>query len=531
MRILVKEHDSILSDLTFEPSIVYVGSRPDCGVHLPDMGVHHRHARLLPGADGAWVIEHLSGDAETWVNGRRLRDIHVLATGDQIGIKDYTLQVYLDLDGGFAAGSTPRSGVPDSHPLPDGALLRSRRESVTLLPDQADDLVRLVRQLAGCADLASVFEGLLSFMLDRFKVRTVWLGVRRRQRGRLELTQGRDYRGQVIDAPLHAASLIHRCVDSGQGVWVPRLTGAPASSLIAVPLAAPVGRLGVLYLDTRPDSAPFDERNFDHLLLVGRVVGVVVDAVVRDQLRVRQVVTEAERSIVQAIQSRLDPYVVPEWPELQVAVHCSPGSDRVGDVYDIARLPNGAAAFFVGHVSASAVAGAVAMIEARSAFRIAVLHSDMPHVMMQNINYLLCGRPKQVVMNAAIVLLDPRTGALLHALAGPLCGAVIGQSGEPRPLDHPQAAWLGVSPTSPYGTRKGILGLGESLTLFTGGVARIQDAAGQEWGLDRLLDSLCDSFGMSARTALNETLSDITTFMENGYQPEDVTLMLAHRAE
>ena len=46
---------------------------------------------------------------------------------------------------------------------------------------------------------------------------------------------------------------------------------------------------------------------------------------------------------------------------------------------------------------------------------------------------------------------------------------------------------------------------------------------------DRFLESLCDAFGMPARTALDETLTDLNTYSERGYQPADVTVLLAHR--
>ena len=47
----------------------------------------------------------------------------------------------------------------------------------------------------------------------------------------------------------------------------------------------------------------------------------------------------------------------------------------------------------------------------------------------------------------------------------------------------------------------------------------------------RLRKILCNGFGLSARTALDEILVDLTAFSEGGYQPQDVTILLAHRTQ
>ena len=48
MRVLVKESDSVLADLSFEEEQVVIGSDPSCSVHLPDYRISGRNdCRLL----------------------------------------------------------------------------------------------------------------------------------------------------------------------------------------------------------------------------------------------------------------------------------------------------------------------------------------------------------------------------------------------------------------------------------------------------------------------------------------------------
>ncbi len=185
---------------------------------------------------------------------------------------------------------------------------------------------------------------------------------------------------------------------------------------------------------------------------------------------------------------------------------------------------------FLGQVSAKPVAGAMAMIEARAAFRVAVLHSDMPHVMLQEINWLICARQEQIAMQCGIVLVDPKNGALLHSNAGAPCAVVVGQGGQPRRLaSSANPPPLGTAPDRHYATGRGLLGKNESLAMYSRGVLQLQNEDRAPLTEQRFFESLCDGFGMAARTALDETLADLSLYSERGYQPADVTVLLAHR--
>ncbi|MCH8912096.1 MAG: SpoIIE family protein phosphatase [Planctomycetes bacterium] len=534
MRILVKELDNVIFDLAFEREPIHIGSQPGCSVHLPDMRINLVHAILSPSGERGWTIEHTAGEAKTWVNGHVLQQPQEVSHGDQITIEDYTLNIYLEtLDddlGKTRAPAKAASRIEHEFPLPAGAIVRSRRESLSLSPAQIDNLARFAHQLGTCADIAAMMETVLVDLGPRFMARAVWIGVRRQGRGRLDYIQGRDYNDNVFDRPKLYDSLLNRCVGYGAGVWIPQLEDDDATSIIAAPIVSPQGRLGLIYLDSKKSGDPFSERDFDYLLGLSSVIAAHLDLLVRGEIQRRKALTSAESSIVQAIQAQLDPKGLPEWPTLQVAAHSKPGQDAASDVYDLMQMPNGAAAFFLAQVSAKPVAAAMAMIEARAAFRVAVLHSDMPHVMLQELNWLICARQEKIAMQCGIVLVDPKNGALLHSNAGASCAVVVGQSGQPRRLaSSANPPPLGTAPDRQYVTGRGLLGKNESLAMYSRGVMQLQNEDRTALTEHRFFESLCDGFGMAARTALDETLTDLNTYSERGYQPADVTVLLAHR--
>ncbi len=533
MRILVKEQGNIISDLVFEREPIHIGSEPGCNIYLPDMRVDLVHAVLSPSQDGGWVIEHKAGHAKTWVNGHVLQETGKICNGDQIAIEDYALNIYLDLDERKDPDAATPAGVivEAEFPLPQGTIVRSRRESLLLSPAQIDDLSRFALRLGTCSEISSIMEAVLAELLPRFVARAVWIGIRRQGRGQLQYVQGRDFNDNVFDLPKLYNSLLDRCVDRGASVWVPQFDDDDTSSIIAAPIVSSQGKLGLIYLDSKKQADPFTERDFEALISLTTVVANQLDLLIREQVQWRKAVAKAETSIVQAIQAQLDPQVLPGWPGLQVAAHTKPGNKGSGDIYDIMQMPNGAAAFLIGHVSAAPLTAAIAMIEARTAFRIVVLHADMPHVMMQKLNWLLCARPEKIGMQCGIVLVDPKSGALLHTMAGPSCAVVIGRSGLPRRLLSAHTPLLGTAPDHQYATGRGLLGRNETLAMYTPGVAKLRNEQGRELEEERFLESICDGFGMAARTALDETWADLNSYSERGYQPEDVTILLAHREE
>jgi len=70
---------------------------------------------------------------------------------------------------------------------------------------------------------------------------------------------------------------------------------------------------------------------------------------------------------------------------------------------------------------------------------------------------------------------------------------------------------------------------GETLALFTPGVVTAHNSTGETFGEERFVNILCDGFGQLASNMLKEMLQDLRQFTEGGTQPDDITVILAHR--
>jgi hypothetical protein len=61
-----------------------VGRSRECDVVLEDPDVSRRHARIVMGADGRWLVEDLGSTNGVAVNGGRISGAHPIASGDRV---------------------------------------------------------------------------------------------------------------------------------------------------------------------------------------------------------------------------------------------------------------------------------------------------------------------------------------------------------------------------------------------------------------------------------------------------------------
>ncbi|MCG3136578.1 MAG: hypothetical protein HJJLKODD_00412 [Phycisphaerae bacterium] len=533
MRILVKENNSVVSDRIFRPGPITIGSLPDCAIHLPDLRIANHQALLTPQDDGQWVLANLGGTSRTMLNGSMVRGSVPISNGDQINIQDFTLAVYLEhadpSDKPAAAREVEnRRVIP---PLPPGAVTKPVKYEIALNQPQIEQLVQWNSQLAECSDLTAIIEQVLTLMMDAFHAHVVWMGIRRSAKGMLEMVQGRDRNQKMVEQPRYPVTLNYNSLDHGLAVWVPKLPpDEEPGSLVMLPLPSRAGRLGLLYVERQGHTGGLRADEFDQLIALGSLIGFHLERVIEKHQQVRQQVAEAQSEVVRVVQAHLELKQLPEWSTLQMAVHTASGYSGGGDCYDVQTAPNGAAVVLLASGRSQQGADvAVALMEMRSAFRIAVVHGDLPHVILQQLQWLLKQDESRVELHAAVVVIDPRTGAMLSARSGGVQALIIGQSGLPRPLLGVEAP-LTRQANEELTSRKGILGQEETLALYSPGVANLRDETGQLISQEALVDELAGLYGMAARTALDDWLMDIKPYIQAGCNPEDVTLMLIHRA-
>src|SRR5512133_2705618 len=107
MRLIIRERDSMISDLNVSSGIILIGSHPSCDIYLPDGRLAPRHVIIEPEGDYAWTVRPLDARLVTTINNTMLHSRSRLKNGDTLGFADYSVRVYLDEPAGAIERTIP----------------------------------------------------------------------------------------------------------------------------------------------------------------------------------------------------------------------------------------------------------------------------------------------------------------------------------------------------------------------------------------------------------------------------------------
>ncbi|MEW6249975.1 MAG: SpoIIE family protein phosphatase [Planctomycetota bacterium] len=534
MRLIVLQNEAMITDIVSDREAVYIGSREGCRVHLPEGRIAPQQAVVYPHASGGWLIEQLDTRCEIRLNGMTVASRADLKTGDEVSLQDYTIRVYPEYE-----EVAPRAALGASRAalerfvqskLPMGAILKRADEPLTVQPDQMDTLGRLGVSIGGCGAVEELMDTALSVLLSSFAAHRVWIGVRRVSYGPFEYEEGRFLTGQPADLPALARDFKPRVLDRGQFVLLPVISREEPVSVLCGPLLGPDGALGLVYIDSGDTGRRFDVRDLDYLVLHLNTIAYQLEAIFKTIARTRAAMIDGQVTVAHDVQTRLTPRKLPQSDALQCGAFREPGRERAGDIYDVLRLSNGQVAVMVAHTATAGSLPAILMTQAVTTFRYACMHQDTPSMFLRSLNWMLYDGQKDHPLECCAAILDPATGQLRYAMGGHLGAFIIGARGEERRLGNSEEIPpLGAARNTAFPLLPEQLEPGETLVLFTPGVTTAKNRKEETFGEERFVNILCDGFGQPASSMLKDMLTDLRNFTEAGQQPDDITVILAHR--
>lgn len=535
MRIIVKEADVILAERSFDDEAVYIGSQPGCAVHLPSTSISPHHLLLTPGEDGGWTVESLAHDPAATVGSNTIGERRPLSDGDCIRIENYSVEVRLD-DSAEARAADERLSPTDlaeikKYPLPPGSFIKKTGDPVQLSAAHLPRVARAGLELGRCADLHQLVDVTLTHLLQGFRGRCAWVGLRREARGDLEVIGGRYASGESVGAPALAEHLRYRCIERGQSILIRRAEDAVIGSALGAPIHTSLGTLGMIYVDVRKTTRRLGTQDLDAFLVAAAQVGNQLEEILRQAVAQVSKVSSTALAVCREIQERLDPVNLSSWPGYATSAFSMAGQEVSGDVYDIFKVPGkDVGGLLLANVRAEGSVLPMFMSQVHAAFRMAMLHDDPPHVFMRALNYLIAGRTEDEYVGCFVVVLDPARGVVRHCRAGRIGAIVIDAQGNPRPFGTIAMPAAGVQKGFEYTAAEETLPPGDTLVLYTRGVTTAYNASGERFGEKRFINALCDAFGQPPAAMLSDLKADLEPFVHGGHHPDDMTVLLVRRA-
>jgi serine phosphatase RsbU (regulator of sigma subunit) len=535
MKVLITQGDKNVADISFEDEEILIGSHEDCDIHLPGSGISDRQARFFLDDSRKWHIENLDTQNEIQYNNQPLADQPVLHNKDQIAIGDYHLQVF-PVEQEEGPPEEPRLGAAElakikKYPLPPGSAVKRHFDMTQLKTPQLENMAKANISLAGSRDIHELVDNVLDRLIEVFNARCAWIGLRRKPDGDLDVIAGKLATGKPIESTPLVEHLMYRCLERTQHICIRRVRDQQdIGSAMAAPLAVGQKNIGMIYVDRRPKIKRLQAPELELLSAIASQVAAKAENVFSGMIQRNAQMSTAEMDLVREIQNQLDPKSTPNWSDLSLAVYTRSGQEAPGDVYDIMSHPDtGMSYFLVGHVHADGGSLAYSLSRLQAAFRVAMLHNDPPHAFARTLNWMIAEGQDTTTADLLCLQLNPKNGSIKFARGGKIGGFIVNEQGQARALKHASEQRVGQVPNFQYNSHLETLNPGESLILYSRGVTNVFNAEGNRFGEARFIELICDGFGQPPTTTIQDLTDEVTSFIEHGRQPEDITVLMLSR--
>lgn len=302
-------------------------------------------------------------------------------------------------------------------------------------------------------------------------------------------------------------------------------------SILCVPLQVKGATIGVVYVDNRLQAGLFIPADLDLLNSIASSAAVAIENARLYQLAVEKGRLERELQMAHEVQASLLPRQTPQLPGWEFAAHWQPAREVSGDFYDFIPLSVDQLGLVIADVTDKGMPAALFMALSRSIVRASVANASSPLEGITQANRLICAdSTNSMFVTLCYAQIDAMMGEVTFVNAGHnpplLYRATASQMGR---LARTGMA-LGVEAEAPLDQRVVSLAPGDFIVLYTDGVTDALNAAGEEFGLERLRQAA----QAHAQSAVAEIVAGIKAqlaeFIGESAPFDDVTLVVARRA-
>jgi phosphoserine phosphatase RsbU/P len=306
----------------------------------------------------------------------------------------------------------------------------------------------------------------------------------------------------------------------------------PAGSLI-LPLRSSAETFGAVVCGPRLNKQSYTDADIEFGSGLAAQAAISFDNAwhFRDTL-VRQQM-EKEVALAANIQRDLFPAVLPQLTRSDVAAANRQAKLVGGDYYDVLPIqgtgPDLSHLLCVVDISGKGMFAALLMSNIQATLR-ALLSQEQPlsDIAQKANNLLYATTPSNRYATAFLTQYDPATGSCQWVNCGHNDGVVLRKSGEVEMLQCSGIA-LGLFPKMSYDTQRFDLRSGDLLAIYTDGVTEANDAAEQEFSLERFVAVLKAQRDRPASEIVSAVIQEIDSFVGKAPQFDDITLMVMKR--
>ena len=239
----------------------------------------------------------------------------------------------------------------------------------------------------------------------------------------------------------------------------------------------------------------------------------------------------AELNIAARIQADMLPRIFPPFPdrhEFDIYATMTPAKEVGGDFYDFFFLDKDHLALVMADVSGKGVPAALFMVITKTLIknRTIITKDYSPADILTDVNNQLCeGNDAELFVTVWMCIIDISTGKCVIANAGHEHPALKRKDGSYELVVYKHSSPVATIENIRFSEHEFELFPGDSIFVYTDGVAEATNAENELFGTDRMLAALNKDPEVDARTLLKNVKDDIDNFVGNAPQFDDITML------
>ena len=243
---------------------------------------------------------------------------------------------------------------------------------------------------------------------------------------------------------------------------------------------------------------------------------------------------KTDLAVAGEIQQAILPRVFPPFPELEdsldVAASMTPAKDVGGDFYDFFRIDDERIGFVMADVSGKGVPAAIFMAVSRTLIRAIGMQGNSPSQTIRNSNELLCKESVNCMfVTVFYAIYNTKTGEVNYCNAGHNSPYITHADGTVESLPISSNCMIGAIEGLEFNEGTLVLEKGDMLTMYTDGVNEAVNPSFEEYGNQRLNDTLAAMHGKTCKETIDGLLESVKTFADGAEQSDDITVLAIKR--
>ena len=243
---------------------------------------------------------------------------------------------------------------------------------------------------------------------------------------------------------------------------------------------------------------------------------------------------KGDLAVAHEIQQAILPRIFPPFPEetahMDIAASMEAAKDIGGDFYDFFRIDDDRIGICIADVSGKGIPAAIFMAVSRTLIRATGIRGVSPAECITYVNHLLTKESVNCMFVTMFYgIYNIRTGEIVYCNAGHNPPYLIKASGAVEPLPMPEDVIVGAIDGMEYHETVLQLDKGDMLLMFTDGVNEAMNTQLEEYGDDRLENTLRSLAGSSCQETIDGVKKSVAAFTEGAEQSDDITIQALKR--